>query len=54
MGPPHTGATIFHDLLALDPDNRAPWLETWPGLLTRRKAGYNSVMHKGDPGNEEQ
>lgn len=32
VGPPRTGTTIFHDLLALDPDNRVPlsWETAYP------------------------
>lgn len=32
IGPPRTGTTIFHDLLAMDPDNRVPltWETSYP------------------------
>ena len=32
VGPPRTGTTIFHDLLAMDPDNRVPltWETSYP------------------------
>ena len=43
VGPPRSGTTIFHDLLAMDPDNRVPlsWEASYP-LPPPERATYNS------------
>lgn len=43
VGPPRTGTTIFHDLLALDPENRVPlsWETSYP-LPPPETASYDS------------
>ena len=43
VGPPRSGTTIFHDLLAMDPDNRVPlsWEVSYP-LPPPERATYDS------------
>ena len=43
VGPPRSGTTIFHDLLAMDPDNRVPlaWEAAYP-LPPPETATYSS------------
>jgi hypothetical protein len=43
VGPPRSGTTIFHDLLAMDPDNRIPlsWESSYP-LPPPETASYHS------------
>jgi Sulfotransferase family len=43
VGPPRSGTTIFHDLLAMDPDNRVPlsWEASYP-LPPPETASYKS------------